>query len=87
MTLRCPACRTRRATFTTLVAHIRHSGHKVCLCGGYHFAHRPFSRYCDQLPMAPAHRAERDGATPEQVEEIALEIAFTQPGRKLKVIP
>ena len=87
MTLRCLACRTRRATFTSLVAHVKYSGHKPCTCGGYHYPHRPFSRFCDQNPMADVWRARRDGATEEQVNDIAMEVALTRPGRQLKVWP
>ena len=87
MTLRCLGCRTRRATFTSLVAHVKQSGHAPCTCGGYHFAHRPFSRFCDQNPMADVWRAARGGATDEQLNDIALEVALTRPGRTLKVWP
>lgn len=87
MSARCLCCRTRRATFTSLVAHVKATGHKACTCGGYHYPHRPFSRYCDQNPMADAWRASRDGATEEQLADITLEIALTRPGRPLKVWP
>lgn len=85
MTVRCPACRTRRATFVSLLSHVKHTGHALCACGGYHFAHRPFSRFCDQNPMADMWRAERDGATDQQLLDIEVEVAFTRPGRPLKV--
>lgn len=87
MTVRCLCCRTRRATFTSLVAHVKATGHKVCGCGGYLYPHRPFSRYCDANPMADVYRAARDGATKEQLNDIALEIALTRPGRPMKVWP
>ena len=47
MTVRCPECRTRRATFTSMLKHVAETGHKVCDCGqGRHYPHRPGSAGC-----------------------------------------
>jgi hypothetical protein len=85
VTCRCPSCRTRRATYQSLQAHIRESGHKACTCGGYHYPHRPFSRFCDQNPMSDVHVAARNGEPREVLDEIALEVAWSRPLRPLKV--
>jgi hypothetical protein len=67
----------------SLQAHIRESGHKACTCGGHHYPHRPFSKFCSQNPMSDVHVAARDGASPEVLEDMALEIALTRPGRRI----
>ena len=47
MTVRCPECRTRRATFVAMLRHVSATGHKVCDCGhGRHYPHRPGSAGC-----------------------------------------
>lgn len=51
---RCPGCRTRRATWQSLLAHVANTGHKACDCGmGYHHPHRPGSRGCAQEKLDP----------------------------------
>lgn len=80
--LRCPGCRTRRATFTSLVNHIAASGHRLCRCGGYHFAHRPCGGYCHQHEMATARDAARRGAEGEALATLIAEVAFDTPGRR-----
>lgn len=64
--LRCPACRTRRATYASMQKHIQESGHKLCSCGGYPYKHRPGSPCCDQNPLAPFHDAVRRGVLREE---------------------
>lgn len=81
--LRCPACRTRRATYESLQAHIDKTGHRQCGCGGYHYPHRPGSPCCETNPMATYHRAAREGATDEELEEIEIDLIFFGPGRPL----
>ena len=85
MTLRCPACRTRRATYLSMQKHVADSGHALCDCGGYHYAHRPFSKFCKQNPMSDVWVAYRDGASVDVAQDIAIEIAFTRPGRPIRV--
>ena len=41
--IRCPQCRTRRASYASMMAHVKASGHKLCDCGGYHFPQQPYS--------------------------------------------
>lgn len=61
---RCPVCRTRRASFTSLLEHQRGAGHQApCGCPGYHHPHRPGSPCCDQHPEAALRRALRAGET------------------------
>lgn len=85
--LRCPECRTRRATYASMQRHIQGSDHKLCTCGGYHYAHRPGSPYCEHNPMAPALQASRAGTSDEEVQEIMIDIAWSTPGRPLKRWP
>lgn len=87
MTYRCPDCRTRRVSFTTMLAHLQQSGHKLCGCGGYSYSHRPYSPYCHQNPQSEALAAWRDGASVDEVLEISIELALEKPGRVLKVWP
>ena len=68
--LRCPECRSRRATFTSMTAHIKASGHKFCDCSGYHFRHRPGSPYCESNPMCTYNRADRAGASEKDLAEL-----------------
>ncbi len=67
MTLRCPECRTRRATYTSLTAHITRTGHDFCRCGGYLYTHRPGSPCCDSNPDAAVHRVIREGDTEARI--------------------
>lgn len=85
--LRCPECRSRRTTYASMQRHIQASGHKLCKCGGYHYAHRPGSPFCEHNPMAPALHAWRAGASADEVLEIKIEIALTVAGKPLKVWP
>ena len=77
MTVRCPACRTRRATFTALLQHVKHSGHAVCRCGGYHYPHRPGSGCCMQSPMGAIRAAEREDAPTSVVLELVNDYLLT----------
>lgn len=83
MTLRCPECRTRRATFVAMLAHEAKSGHKKCNCGGYHFAHRPGSACCEQNRMAMLRQAVRAGheMTTAEREDVVLDCLLGAAGR------
>ena len=71
---RCPACRT---SFVALVEHCRVHGHTVCGCGGYHYAHRPGSPYCEQNAMSAVRIAARqEGITADELLEIAVDCAW-----------
>ena len=53
---RCPGCRTRRATWQSLLAHVAKTGHKACDCGmGYWFPHRPGTRGCVHEKLDPVY--------------------------------
>lgn len=72
--LRCQVCRSRRATFTSLVAHQRASGHGgPCLCGGYHHPHRPGSSTCESHPYVRANSARRAGASDDDVLDALID--------------
>lgn len=74
---RCPECRTRRRSHGLFTQHLRESGHKACICGGYHYKHRPGSPYCVHNPMSAAFLASRYGASDEEVAEIAVDLALS----------
>ena len=72
--LRCVGCRTRRATYQSMQAHYQKTGHKLCNCGGLHYAHRPGTKFCDHHPMAGLHRAMRcSDLTDEQYIDILID--------------
>ena len=82
MILRCPECRTRRKSFDLFTRHLRETGHRVCWCGGYSFAHRPGSPYCEQNAMSAVRIAARqEGITADELLEIAIDCAWEKPGR------
>lgn len=82
--LRCPACRSRRTTFTSLLKHIEESGHKLCGCGGYPYAHRPGSPCCVQNPMSAVRvAAKQPGITDEELQEIELDCVWHNPGKPM----
>jgi hypothetical protein len=63
--------------------HIKDHNHKLCICGGYHFAHRPGSPLCIENPMSGLLLAERAGATEEELLDIEVDIAFNCPGKRM----
>lgn len=81
---RCPECRTRRVSFKSLLVHIAKSGHKVCNCGGYHYAHRPMSPFCEKHPMQELHEAIRRGADKAELLDVEIECMLNKPGRVMK---
>lgn len=76
---RCPECRTRRSTVPLLKAHLKASGHKMCNCGGYHYAHRPGSPCCIRNPLSALWIAMRQGEGPEVLQEIAAYVSTRGP--------
>lgn len=78
---RCPACRTRRTDWLTLVAHCASAGHRVCNCGGYHYAHRPGSPYCTLNVWSDLRHAARAGESGDVLLDLAVDIAFENPGQ------
>lgn len=82
---RCQACRTRRTSFTSLLEHQRVKGHRLCTCGGYHYAHRPLSPFCVQNPMSDVRIAEREGVTGAALEEVEMYCVWEKPGRPFTV--
>lgn len=82
MILRCPDCRTRRKSFDLFTRHLRETGHRVCWCGGYSFAHRPGSPYCEQNAMGAVRIAARqEGITLAELQEIEVDCAWEKAGR------
>lgn len=81
---RCPECRTRRRDHGLFTQHLRETGHKACICGGYHYKHRPGSPFCMANPMSPALLASRYGASDVEVADIALEISLSTPAPTTK---
>lgn len=76
---RCPECRTRRTKHALMASHIRESGHRLCLCGGYHYKHRPGSPYCERNPVSIIYLAARGGEPEESLALLAMSIASEQP--------
>lgn len=87
MVFRCPDCRTRRVSYNLFTRHIQQSGHRLCHCGGYHYAHRPRSAYCDQNTMCDVNRASRAGTPDHELADIAAWCALNRPGRVSKACP
>jgi len=77
---RCPECRTPRKSWDLFVKHCLTCPRKTCSCGGYPYTHRPGSPCCEQHPRATLYRAERAGATPEQLADLRLELALAGVG-------
>jgi hypothetical protein len=63
--------------------HIKATGHKLCTCGGYHYAHRPGSPYCEVNLFAAYFHAWRAGESQEVLDEIQVDIAWSAKGRPL----
>lgn len=59
-----------------MLRHLQDSGHRLCTCGGYHYAHRPYGGYCYRHEMAIFRDAERRGYDCDPAE-----IAWETPGR------
>ena len=71
---RCVVCRTRCKTFTALMAHMKQAQHnKPCICGSYHFPHRPGSGCCRTSPMTNYNYAKRSGVRGEVLEDAFFE--------------
>ena len=87
MTYRCPACRTRRATFTGLLKHVQDSGHRLCDCGAYHYPHRPRGGYCHQHEKAGLRAAARYGIDGDELLDIAADVSWDSPGHPGLVCP
>lgn len=69
MLFRCPECRTRRRDCGLFTKHLKTTGHALCHCGGYHYAHRKGSPYCESNPMSDVWLASRQG-TPDTEHRI-----------------
>ena len=85
MILRCPECRTRRTTRGLFSQHVQATGHKLCQCGGYHYAHRPGSPYCAYNPVSALLLADRYGAEDDDLRRCALYIISETPALAPKV--
>lgn len=72
--LRCPVCRTRRATFVALAAHkADHTHWAPCNCVGYHHPHRPGGGACVRAPYHRLADARRRGASAEERLDALIE--------------
>ena len=78
--IRCNECRTRCASFVSLIAHRKaHPACRPCNCGGYHFPHRPGSPYCYQNPKAALRHALRRCDNDEEILDVLVDMAW-EPG-------
>lgn len=82
---RCPECRTRRKDWGLFAQHLQTSGHALCRCGGYHYAHRPGSPYCTQNPVSALLVADRQGVGGEDLARCAKAIIEDTPHAAAKV--
>lgn len=78
--LRCPECRTRRVDKRLMVMHRLGCIRPLCRCGGYHFAHRPGSRFCWLNPFAALNDAIRRGESEEVLLDILIDMTWDNPG-------
>lgn len=85
--LRCPGCRTRRASILALIDHKLKTGHAACLCGGYDYPHRPGSPCCEANPAAAYYRADRAGASEEDLMDLAIDLLWDSPGKAMIEFP
>lgn len=69
---RCPQCRTRRATYASLLDHVKASGHRLCLCGGYPYKHRPDSPCCVENTYVALNEYRRRTENPDKELEFDL---------------
>lgn len=71
-----------------MVLHRLKCQRPVCTCMRVTYPHRPGSLpLCEVNPMSDALKASLEGATDEEVLDIADEIAFSKPGRRAVVCP
>lgn len=82
---RCPSCRTRRKDYQLFTQHIRTSGHALCRCGGYHYAHRPGSPFCESNPVSALLLADRYGAEEADLIRAARHIIEETPSAEAQV--
>lgn len=82
---RCPECRTRRASYKTLMDHIASSRHALCKCGGYHYAHRPGSPFCECNPLSAILLADRYGSDASDLLRVGEHVKTDFPAHAHKV--
>ncbi len=87
MLFRCPECRTRRRDYGLFTQHLKTTGHALCTCGGYHYAHRKGSPLCTANPMSDVLLASRYGVPDSELIDIAAWCAFTKPGKAATACP
>lgn len=84
---RCPGCRTRRASILSLINHALKAGHAACICGGYDYPHRPGSPCCESNPASTYNRAMREGASDEELLDVAIDLLWDSPGKAMTEFP
>lgn len=82
---RCLGCRTRRKTWPKMQEHVQKSGCQLCHCTGYHYAHRPGSRFCHQNPTSIMWAEWNRGAEIEVIEQIAQYVVENNPGQQSRI--
>jgi len=71
-----------------MVLHVLQCGRPLCDCLRVPHPHRPGSfPLCEHNPESDLLIAERTGASPEQLEDMALDIAWDRPGKPAKACP
>ena len=74
---RCVQCRTRRVDAHLMFLHELKCPRPLCHCEGYHYTHRPGSKFCTKHPCAPLFYAMRADAPDEVIEEIRFELVLS----------
>ena len=81
---RCPSCRTRRTSFKSLLEHVHRHGHHACVCGGYHYKHRPGSPLCKVNTLSPLRLAALAGASDAELMDIAAQLTWDHAGKQVR---
>lgn len=85
--MRCPECRTRRTDPRAFLLHVMSCERPVCHCGSYTYPHRPMSGMCTLNPDAQVALAARAGTPPEQLLEVAIDVALHMRGKPMNEWP
>lgn len=84
---RCPQCRTRRKDAHLMTMHEMQCPRPACHCGSYAYPHRPMSGLCTLNPDAQVALAARAGTPPEELMDVAVDVAWSMPGKPMRAWP
>lgn len=84
---RCPQCRTRRKDAHLMTMHEMQCPRPACHCGSYAYPHRPMSGLCTLNPDAQVALAARAGTSPEDLLDVAVDVAWSMRGKPMRAWP